>query len=358
MIWRVIAIVALVWPSRLSGILDGAPLDTLPEALLLGPVVVALAWLHPSALRSRLMRAAVIAILVLKVGAAFAVQQEGWCLTFTPPKPMVRNSTGKPHAWDIRADWRSSDPACSAVMTRSYRDSFELPAWFFNLPPPDDAPHRDGYHAGQIPVRVSGTGFITIPSAGTFDLVTTPAMGTALLIDGREVSAAEPGRHRIDLSSGTHSVQFDATLLGKEWRIVPAWNGTPMGSMLFPATTPTPPSRLDRLARPAGNWIALILAGAVMVRWLVSLRFGCARRRCWSGARRQAMAVSFAAWRMPTEAAWFTAAVMIVPLLMPAPWRVRNMRGVFLLIGIPWLAYVVADQRAPGWPLDAIRGRE
>ncbi len=110
MLWRVAAIVALLWPSRLSGILDGAPLDTLPEALLLGPVAVALAWLHPSALRSRLMRAAVIAILVLKIGAAFSVQQEGWCLTFTPPKPMVRDSTGKPHAWDIRADWRVERP--------------------------------------------------------------------------------------------------------------------------------------------------------------------------------------------------------------------------------------------------------
>ena len=166
---------------------------------------------------------------------------------------MVRDSTGKPHAWDIRADWRSSDPACSAVMTRSYRDSFELPAWFFNLPPPDDAPHRDGYSAGQIPVRVSGTGFITIRSDGTFDLLTTPPMGTALQIDGREVSAAGPGHHQVDLSSGTHSVQFDATLLGKEWRIVPESNGTPMRSMRFPATTPTPPSRLDRPARPAGT---------------------------------------------------------------------------------------------------------
>ena len=336
------AIVALIWPSRLSGILDGAPLDTLPEALLLAPVPVALAWLHPSALRSRLMRAAVIAILVLKAGAALSVQQEGWCLTFTPPKPMVRDSTGKPHAWDIRADWRSSDPVCSAVMTRSYQDSFELPAWFFNLPPPDDAPHRDGYAAGQIPVRVSGTGFITIRSAGTFDLLTTPAMGAALQIDGREMSAAAPGHHRVDLSSGTHSVQFDATLLGKEWRIVPEWNGTPMGSMLFPATTPTPPSRLDRLARPAGNWLALILAGAVMVQWLVSfaIRLRAPTVLIWMAAA--AIAVSFAAWRMPAEAAWLTAAVMIVPLLMPAPWRVRNLRGVFLLAGIPWLAYVVA----------------
>lgn len=342
MIWRVIAIGALIWPSRLTGILDGAPLDTIPEAVLLGPAVVALAWLHPSALRSRFMRGAVLAILVVKVFAAFSMQQEGWCLTFSPAKPMVRDSTGKPHAWDIRADWWSPDPVCSAMMTRGYRDSFELPAWFFNLPPPDDAPHRDGYHPGQIPVRVSGSGFIVIRSAGTFNLRTTPAMGAALQIDGRAVSAAEPGHHHTELASGTHSVQFDLTLLSKEWRIVPAWNGLPMGSMRFPATTPAPPSRLDLIARPAGNWIVLILAGGVMVWWLVSFAI---RLRAWTvliWSASATLAVSLVSGWMSTEAAWFTAAVMLVPLLMPAPWRVRNTRGVFLSIGMPWLAYSVS----------------
>ncbi len=52
---------------------------------------------------------------------------------------MVRDSTGKPHSWDMRADWLADDPACSAIMTRSYRDTSEMPVWFFNLPPPDDA---------------------------------------------------------------------------------------------------------------------------------------------------------------------------------------------------------------------------
>ena len=71
---------------------------------------------------------------------------------------MVRESTGKPHAWDMRADWLADDPACSAIMTRSYRDSFEVPAWFYNLPPPDDAVVRDGFHPGEIPVRIRGAG--------------------------------------------------------------------------------------------------------------------------------------------------------------------------------------------------------
>ena len=116
MLWRVVAIVALLWPSRLSGTLDGAPLDSLAEVLLLGLIAPVLVWLHPAFLRSVAARAVVIAILGVKVAAALTLQQQGWCLAFTPVKPMVRESTGKPHSWDIRADWLADDPVCSAVM--------------------------------------------------------------------------------------------------------------------------------------------------------------------------------------------------------------------------------------------------
>ena len=98
--WRVLAIVAVLWPSRVSGILDGPPLDTPIEALTLGLLVPALAWLDPSFLYTVFARGLLVAILALKLGAAITLQQEGWCLSFDPPKPMVRDSTGKPHAWD------------------------------------------------------------------------------------------------------------------------------------------------------------------------------------------------------------------------------------------------------------------
>ena len=35
------------------------------------------------------------------------------------------------------ADWRSPDPACSAVMTHAYSKIQEFPVWFFNLPAAD-----------------------------------------------------------------------------------------------------------------------------------------------------------------------------------------------------------------------------
>lgn len=178
--WRVLAILALWWPARLSGILDGPPLDTRLEALTLGLVVPALVWAHPSFLRRAIPRAVVLAILAIKIGAALTLQQQGWCLTFAPAKPMVRDSTGKPHAWDMRADWLADDPVCSAVMTRSYRDTRELPVWFFNLPPLDNTPHRAGYGFGEIAVRETLMGFLDVPADGTFELITGPARGAAL----------------------------------------------------------------------------------------------------------------------------------------------------------------------------------
>src|SRR6476659_10124868 len=103
LVWSVLAILATLWPSHISGLLDGAPLDRFSEALLLGLLVPALCWFDPAFLKRTSARAAIVAILLIKVTAVFALQQQGWCVTFDPPRPMVRESTGKPHAWDARA---------------------------------------------------------------------------------------------------------------------------------------------------------------------------------------------------------------------------------------------------------------
>ena len=125
-LWAAITMVALVWPSRLSGPLDGAPLQGLAEALLIGFLVPILIWFNPAFLGRAIARVAIAAILLVKIATAVTLQQEGWCIAFEPPYPMVRESTGKPHAWDPRADWLADDPVCSAIMTHSYLDSGEL----------------------------------------------------------------------------------------------------------------------------------------------------------------------------------------------------------------------------------------
>ena len=54
-----------------------------------------------------------------------------------------------PHSWDVRADWRSAVPQCSAVMTESYTVLERFPAWFFNLAPAD--PLRQATPADRPP---------------------------------------------------------------------------------------------------------------------------------------------------------------------------------------------------------------
>ena len=79
-----------------------------------------------------------IKLRVIVVSADAQLTQGGWCVRFDTPGPIVRDSTGRPHSWDVRADWRSPEPACSAVMTSGYRTFRRFPVWFFNLPPADN----------------------------------------------------------------------------------------------------------------------------------------------------------------------------------------------------------------------------
>ena len=340
--WRVLAVMAVWWPSRLSGVFDGPPLDTPVEALLLGLTVPILVWAHPRFFDRPAPRLIVAAILILKIGGALTLQQEGWCLAFAPPKPMVRESTGKPHAWDMRADWLADDPVCSAVMTRSYRDTRELPVWFYNLPPPDDKPHRGGYGFGEIPVRESLFGFLEVPGDGAFELITGAATNASLRIDNRVIEPAEPGRHVVSLPRGTHLVQMDAILLSKHWPIVPKWNGIEMGSMRFPAATLGPPTWRDRIARPYANWTMTIAIAVLIAWWLISfvLRLHDPALVVWTAAA--CAAVAIAALRLPAQAPWFTAAVLALSTLIVFRTRYRNARGVFMLIVLPWLAFTAA----------------
>jgi hypothetical protein len=340
--WRVLVLAAVLWPSRLSGVFDGPPLDTGLEAVTLGLIVPVLAWAHPAFLRRLIPRAIILAILALKIGAALTLQQEGWCVTFAPPKPMVRDSTGKPHAWDPRADWLADDPVCSAIMTRSYRDTRELPVWFYNLPPPGNTPYRGGYGIGEIPVRETVLGFLDVPEAGTLELITGPATGTTLVVDGRLIEAREAGRHEVALASGTHLVQLDATLLSKQWPLVPIWNGREMGSMRFPAATVGPPSWRDRLARPVANWLLAALCATLVGWWLAGFvgRLRDPSLVAWAAAA--SSAVSLAAVYTPSQAPWHAAAVLALSSLIVVRDRYRNLLGAFMVIGVPWLAYAAA----------------
>ena len=133
------ALAALLWPGHLDGPLDGAPLDRATEAILIGLVTPFLWWLHPGFLRHRIAQVLIVLLLLAKAGAMPLVR-DGWCVQFDTPQPLVSDSTGRLHSWDVRADWRAPAPQCSAILTRPYREFKEFPVWFFNLPPTDNNP--------------------------------------------------------------------------------------------------------------------------------------------------------------------------------------------------------------------------
>src|SRR4030095_9410683 len=137
-IWGSLAAVALLWPDRIAGPFDGVPLDRPLEAILIGALFPLLLWYGPRFLRTRLAHLCITLLLAWRITAALLLAQPGWCVRFEPARPYVNEQAGAPHAWDIRADWRALKPVCSAIMTRAYRSLEEFPAWFFNLPPPDD----------------------------------------------------------------------------------------------------------------------------------------------------------------------------------------------------------------------------
>jgi hypothetical protein len=339
-----LALAALVWPGHLAGPLDGAPLDRPFEAVVLGLIAPLLWWLHPAFLRSRLVRGSIVALFILKVGAA-ALVQDGWCLSFEPPMPMVRDGRGKPHSWDIRADWRAGDPRCSAVMTRSYADIWEFPAWFFNLPPPNDATTTEGYRPGQPHIRFTASGFFDAPADGTLIVDTDPGMQTAVAIDGQDVSSVAAGRHEVALAPGIHEVKVNADLGLKTWRLIPSWNGTRLASLGFPAITVTRPSTIDLLVRPAGNWVLFALPALLIAAWLLSFAIHVRESSLMVWLAASSLCMLFVAFLTP-NVIWGGFAVIALALGVPVSSRFHDLRGATMLFGVPWLAYIAASNIA------------
>src|SRR5580765_3402285 len=110
--WGLLAAAALLWPDRIAGLFDGAPLDRRAEAILVGVVFPALWWYAPRFLSTRFARTCIVVLLAWRLVSTLMFTQQGWCLRLDPARPYVDDQTGAPHAWDVRADWRATRPAC------------------------------------------------------------------------------------------------------------------------------------------------------------------------------------------------------------------------------------------------------
>jgi hypothetical protein len=340
--WGLLAAIALLWPDRISGPWDGMPLDTTAEAVLVGAVFPALWWFHPRFLATRFPRVCILALLGWKVLTAVALVQDGWCVKFVPSAPFVKGGTGALHSWDIRGDWRSDNPSCSAVMTRAYDGLSDFPAWFFNLPPATDMlpalPAATDRPPGAT-IAMTVEGFLRAPRAGVLQIITGPDVAARMYVDEGSASAGSVAGDGVPLTSGIHRIRVDAKLTGDRWRFVPLWNGADLWSQSI--ATLKKPSRRDLAVRPWGRWMVAALVAALVVAWLASAvaRIGDSSVLTWTIGASSCIGL-LAAMGHENLARWLVAG-LVGAVFLRVPTRLKNMFGAFTLIGIPWLTLIV-----------------
>lgn len=343
--WTVLTLAVLLWPARIPGLFDGAPLDGGIEAVVVGLLVPALCWFYPAFFRHRFAQIGIVALALTRIADA-QLTQGGWCVRFETPAPIVKDSTGRPHSWDVRADWRSPDPACSAVLTSPWTEYKRFPVWFFNLPPADNNLPTPDDRPPYATLKMTVLGFIDVTEPGTLDLQTGKYTTTSMIVGGR---GAEPNgelAYRVDVDPGVHLVQIDSTLQGNEWRLLPSWNQHPLGSRGFPLVTVDRPTARDRgLLRSMVGWSTTLLAALVVVAWTI------AALRAWGDTTTIVWALAWSAWLaylaprpgnefVTSDLARWSVTALGLAALLPIRDRLRTIRGAFVVIGIPWLVFI------------------
>ena len=329
--WAAAAAVALLWPSRIASAFDGVPLDQPLEAILIG---LAFPWLlvcDVAFLRRRFGRILIVVLLISRVASQFFTQ-EGWCVQFEPTRPYVIGQAGAPHAWDVRADWRSPNPACSAIETRSYHSLAEFPVWFFNLPPAKEGFPVAADRPPAAVTRIRVTGFLHSSQAGTIQIERTPDVQGALSVDARRDVEAAP------VGPGTHLVVFDGLLTGAEWRFVPEWNGQDLwGGAL--ATT-RPPRRIDIVYSGAVRMITTVAVVCLFAGWMASAIAAIRDAAVLAWATTAALILAGLLIGDHDDAARWAIVALIGAAAVPVRPAARSLRTATWMIGVPWLVFV------------------
>ena len=332
MLWPVLALVALAWPSRALGLLDGLPLNGRAEALLLGLVVPALFWFAPRMLQRRAIRVAIAALLALKL-AGLALTPQGLCARFSTPAPFVGETHTIPidepqgwlRSWDVRADWRDTNPTCTAIVDRGYADARSFPAWFVNL--------VDSIRPGRD-LSLELTGYLHVAEAGVFSMAVAPDMRIEGEIGGQPL-AQSGASISTSLPAGDHPIKLRAALTGERWSLQPQWNDRDAwNAAVF---TVAQPRAIDRVAGAAGM-LTTMVAALIVAAWLLFALAPWREERAlaaWSAGASVAMAIAATIPGIDRLAALMLAGAIAVPIAT----RHRNLRAAFLLIGVPWLAF-------------------
>ena len=336
LVWPALAIVALAWPSRALGPLDGLPLNGRAEALLIGLVIPALLWLNARALNHRVLRGVASALLLLKIGS-MALTPQGLCARFSTTAPFVGEThtipivepSGWLRSWDIRADWGAETPQCTAIVDRAYASGREFPAWFVNLVDSIRPGHRD------LSMAVAGVMHVTSP--GMFSLPVAKDMTITGTIGGVAVnSAAAPVLAA--LPAGNHAIALQASLVGSEWSLQPSWNGTDAWSTA--SFTRGERTALDWLA-PAIAFATTLTAGSLVLLWTLATLLPWREELpviAWAVVASIVMAIAAGVDSLYRVAPLLLGAAVAIPVRASH----RNLKTAFLLIGMPWLAFFAA----------------
>lgn len=336
--WTGLGAIALLWPSRFIGVLDGAPLDGRVEALVVGLAVPALWWLDRRTFATTWARVLIVTLLLWKAGTGFVAGQQGLCAATFSPRPIdgtamtmrIEEPSGALRSWDVRADWRSPSPACTAILTRAMPALNDFPAWFLNLT-------DQIVGARDFTMRV--TGYVTTDQARTL----TIDIGRDMRIDGRIDGTAVAGAP-VQLPAGTHAVDLSLHLGGEAWRFEPRLDGEPWWDEAL--VTTTAPTGLDRLmaswAWAVAPLLTLALVAGMAARVYLQMRPSLALL-AWLGVSAAAAAVlaSLPATGWPRAAGVIGLGAAAIPLRLP----LRNMKTAFLAIGVPWLTFAAVLSR-------------
>ncbi|HKU79534.1 MAG TPA: glycosyltransferase family 39 protein [Rhodanobacteraceae bacterium] len=332
----ILVLVAAWWPSRITGLLDGAPFDNAPDAIVLGLLLPVLLWLAPAAFRTRRAQVVVLVLLAWKAFSSSALVQDGWCVRVEPSRPYVRDGIGAPKAWDVRTDWLAADPRCSAIATRPYLTDEAFPVWFFNLPSATgDGPSREDLPPAAV-TRLEMTASVRVHSPGTLRVRTSSNVAASLIVDGRAQSSSG-----VEVAAGPHDLVINATLTGEGWSLAPLWNDADLFATL--PSTISRPSALDRSVRPWSAWISMILVAALVMMGIASLWREIADWRvAWWVSGSLAAGAIVATW-VPARRWHYAMVPLIASVLLPVPDSLRNMRGAVILLAPLWLSLHVVD---------------
>ncbi|MGE3492483.1 MAG: hypothetical protein AB7N29_20945 [Vicinamibacterales bacterium] len=333
--WSVIGAIAVLWPGRLVGPLDGAPLDGRLEAVVVGLVLPSLWWLDRRAVTAVWVRVVIVALLAWKALGPAVMVQQGLCATMTAAVPLHGINQGIPieepfgalRSWDLRADLTAPQPSCTAILTRPLPTQDAFPAWFLNVTDPMRVER-------EFTMRIRGS--VVTNDAHTLDIAIDRDVMLSGHIDGIPVEGTS-----MALAAGVHQVDLSLALTGNNWRFEPTLDGRPLWDAALVTTSPA--GAVDRLVAAWGWLVPVALTGALVAGLAAGLAAAMRPTPVTVAWLAAATGGAIVLALMPNEGLHRAAGLIgLGAVAVPVPARLRNLRGAFLLVGVPWLAFFAA----------------